>query len=393
MEISRSSNIKVSRPKVAIVHPKLGWGGSEAIALWVILALKDDYDVSLITSGRVDISGLNKYYGLNLDPKEFLIIQVPMPLGLKNTAKFSALRGRLIQRYCQRVASQFDLMISAYNPCDFKVKGIQFAVDIEELPAILPLQNWKRWWYGDTFLRRIYLKFCDWISPDNPEAWKNNLTLAISNWTAELMRQKYGIKAHTLYPPVANEFPTLPYKERENGFICIGRIVPEKRIETAIKILEKIRQRGHDIHLHIIGGIVDTKYYTGFLKEFCLKNKKWLFFEGRLSGQKKKELITKHCFGIVTRKNEPFGIAVAEMVKAGCIVFVPSGGGQTEIVDHPNLIYEGIEDAVRKIKMVLESKEMEDGLREHLSLISQRFSVENFKKAIRDVVSEFFHQR
>lgn len=98
------------------------------------------------------------------------------------------------------------------------------------------------------------------ISPFNSEAWRNDFIVANSNWTAELMREKYGVEACVIYPPVSVNFPIIPYKKRENGFVCIGRIVPEKRIDTIIEILEKVRQKGHDVQLHVIGGIVDNRY-------------------------------------------------------------------------------------------------------------------------------------
>lgn len=375
------------------MHPRLGWGGSEAIALWAVEALKADYNVSLITSGRVDIPRLNKYYGMDLDPKEFSILQVPLPLGLRNTIKFAAIRGRVIQRYCQHLASNFDLMISAYNPCDFKVRGAQFIADFsfdEELRRDLDLiaKDWEKWYHSNNLLRKIYLKFCNLISPFNSEAWRNDFIVANSNWTAELMREKYGVEACVIYPPITVNFPIIPYEKRENGFVCIGRIVPEKRIDTIIEILEKVRQKGHDVHLHVIGGIVDNRYGQS-LGELSQKHREWVFLEGWLGGQKKNEIIVNHRFGISGRKNEPFGIAVAEMVKAGCIVFVPNGGGQAEIVDHPKLIYENIEDGVQKIETVLKDEKLQNNLREHLSLVSQKFSVENFQKSIREIVSNF----
>jgi glycosyltransferase involved in cell wall biosynthesis len=296
----------VKQAKVAIVHPRLGWGGSEAVALWALAALKDDYDVSLITSGRVDIQRLNEFYGTNLTPEEFSILQVPLPLGIRKTTKFAAVRGRFIQRYCQRVASRFDLLISAYNPCVFGVRGIQLVADLEELPKILPLQNWKRWWYGNTPLRKAYLKVCDWISPANPASWENNLTLANSNWTAELMRHSYGVEAGVLYPPVSSNFSAIPYGERERGFVCIGRIVPEKRIETVVEILHRVRERGHDVHLHIVGGSEGNSPYARLLRKHCLeRNPDWVSFEGSIDERSKNELMAKHRFGISGRKDEP----------------------------------------------------------------------------------------
>jgi glycosyltransferase involved in cell wall biosynthesis len=81
------------------------------------------------------------------------------------------------------------------------------------------------------------------------------------------------------------------------------------------------------------------------------------------------------------------------MVKGGCIVFVPNGGGQTEIVNHPALIYEDDDDAVRKIETVLAGAALQESLREHLSQAAQRFSIENFKTVILHVLGRFLREK
>ena len=52
-------------------------------------------------------------------------------------------------------------------------------------------------------------------------------------------------------------------------------------------------------------------------------------------------------------KNEHFGIAVAEMMQAGCITFIHDSGGQTEIVNLRELRYQTKEEAIEKIIQVL----------------------------------------
>jgi len=387
----------MTRPRVAVVHPQLALGGSETKAMWALEALKHDYEVSLVTTGKVDLPRLNRCYGTKLDPREFSILQVPLPLGLRRTREFAALRGSFIQRFLKRVAPGFDVMISAYNPCDFGVPGIQFIADfsfVEEWRLTLhpTLRNWGRFWYADSPLRRAYLRLCNLISPSNPNSWKHNLAVANSNWSATLLHQKYGIEAPTLYPPVAEDFPAFPYVERENGFVCVGRVVPEKRMDTVIEILQRVRDRGLDVHLHILGGI-DNSPYGKRVKLLGSQHRDWVFLEGEVFQQRKKELMVRHRYGINACQHEAFGIGVAEMVKAGCIVFVPNGGGQIEIVNHPALIYEDDDDAVKKIESVLENAPLQDTLRTHLCQGAQRFSTENFKKAVRDLVFEFLNKK
>jgi glycosyltransferase involved in cell wall biosynthesis len=379
--------------KVGVFHPGFAYGGSEAKALWTIEALKHDYEVTLITASPVDLAGLNEYYGTKLHPGDFTLLQAPLPLGLESSTKFAALRGAFLARFLKQVARRFDVMISAYNPCDFGVRGIQFIADFSFMESwrerLHPcLSHHRRWWYGDSPLRRGYLALCNSIAPPHSNSWRHNLTIANSDWTARLLREELGIVARRVYPPVAAEFPDVPWSERENGFVCIGRVVPEKRMDAVIRILEKVRARGHDVHLHILGD-VDNSPFGRNLKQLAAQHAKWVFLEGRTFGQRKTELIANHRFGINAQRNEPFGIAPAEMVKAGCVTFVPEGGGQTEIVDHPALIYKDDDEAVTKIESVLASQSLRENLRKHLSSNVGRFSVEEFKGRVRDLVQEF----
>jgi hypothetical protein len=81
------------------------------------------------------------------------------------------------------------------------------------------------------------------------------------------------------------------------------------------------------------------------------------------------------------------------MVKAGCIVFVPNGGGQAEIADHPALIYENDDDAVRKIEAALVDSALQTKLRTHLTEGTNRFSVDGFRRDIRKIVIEFLQEK
>jgi hypothetical protein len=81
------------------------------------------------------------------------------------------------------------------------------------------------------------------------------------------------------------------------------------------------------------------------------------------------------------------------MVKAGCLVWVPAGGGQSEIVGRPELIYSGREDAVGKIERVLRDWNLKAALRVHLEDQKKMFSVDRFAREVRAVVSDFLKGR
>lgn len=383
--------------KVAIIHHKiiLG-GGSEAVALWVAEALKHDYDVTLITSTEVKLTQLNSFYGTNLLPDEVSIIQIPPPSCLRNPDRLVALRGYKLARYCKRVAPEFDLMFSAYNPMDFGVRGIQYVLDPnfneELLRALNPsLNKWKKWFYRDHVFRNAYLSFSKYLSKFSREGMLKNLTIVDSDWAGRLTTQVLCMQTKTIYPPVLDLSNDVSWNRRENGFVCIGRIVRDKELGKIIEILKIVREKGHSVHLHIIGKASD-KQYLKKIRDITDKNKDWIFLEGSVDEDSKKTFITSHKFAIHGKKNEPFGISVAEMVKGGCLVWVPNKGGQVEIVNHPHLIYDDIEEGVNKIEKVLKSYDLQDTMRKHLRKQAEKFSVERFKTETRDLVHRFLKE-
>jgi hypothetical protein len=89
-------------------------------------------------------------------------------------------------------------------------------------------------------------------------------------------------------------------------------------------------------------------------------------------------------------REEHFGMAPAELARAGVIVWVPRGGGQMEIVGHePALLYESDDDAVQKISATLASASEQQRLREKLASISEQFSTARFMEQVRTIVNEF----
>jgi glycosyltransferase involved in cell wall biosynthesis len=381
--------------EIAIIHPRLKpGGGSEARALWIAEALKKDYQVTLVSMGNIDLEALNQYYDTNLKYDEISIIEIPIPKLLKR--RFDALRSYRLSRYCKKNSDRFDLMISTCNVMDFGKRGIQFIADFsfdDDLRRKYDFESGKSYkiLYQKTLLRRLYINFSKWISGESSEGWMKNITVANSKWSSELLKRNYGINAGVIYPPVEEKFPDIQWGKKGNGFVAIGRLVPEKKFDQIINILKKVREKGHDIHFHIIGGVSNTSYYKKLLS-IARENSSWCSLEGPKYGKDKKMFLSEHKYGISGRKNEPFGIAVAEMIKAGCIVWVPEGGGQVEIVDHPDLIYKSEKDAVAKIEKILKKNKKQKELLKHLQNQSKKFSTYAFMLEVKSLVSEFFER-
>ncbi len=97
--------------------------------MWAMQALKDDYDVTLITAGVVDLDGLNNFYGTSLHPEDFKMRIAPFAFLLNKISGGDALRGAYFQKYCRNVARDYDILISAYNLVDFGLPAIHCIAD------------------------------------------------------------------------------------------------------------------------------------------------------------------------------------------------------------------------------------------------------------------------
>jgi len=363
--------------------------------MWALQALKDEYDVSLITTGAVDLEALNQFYGTSLRPDDLKIRSAQLPFFVRFINGGDALRGAYYQRFCKEIATEFDALISSYNLLDFGVPAIHCIADFcwdEGIRKGLhpPPSGMRGLFHRDSPYRSAYTKVVRSIlNPSGRNLFGgDDLILANSKWTACVIAEKYKKEVPVLYPPVVDDFPAVSSTDRENGFVCVGRIAPEKRIESIIDILRLVRGRGHDIHLHIIGSAGDPSYGRT-IDEICRNERDWIEFEGLRVGVEKKVLLSQHRFGIHACHGEAFGIGVAEMVKAGCVTFVPDSGGQVEIVNHPSLVYVSIDDAVEKIAAVLRNGKKQMELADHLLEQAKLFSAENFMKQIRVVVDDF----
>lgn len=370
--------------------------------MWGIEALKADYDVALVTTAPVgprELQELNAFYSTSLLPSEFSVVQAPMLSILRKSETPAALQGAFFQRYCQRIARQFDVLVSAYNPCDFGVPAIQlvadFSWDHELLRQFDPAP--RRWQLipRDGRLHRAYLTACRWFSaPSGRDLFHGeDLLITNSQWTSRVLSDRRGVRgARIIYPPVITDFQPAPWEQREPGFVCIGRVRYEKRLETIIEILGAVRSAGHDVRLHLLGRI-DHSHYGRTIRALCRRNAEWIEFEGTKTGAEKSALLSRQRFGIHARPYEPFGIAVAEMVAAGCIPFVPDNGGLVEIVEEPELRYRDPSDAVAKIDAVLRDPQRQRQLAAGLAQRAGRFSTERFMREFRAAVDEFARRR
>ena len=386
-----SMKSNTSQKRVAVVQPVLvPGGGTEAVTAWTIEALKEEFDVSLITYSEVTGDALNRYYGTDLKDAEFSTVQPALPPLLKRTKRFLLLKDHLMIRYCKSARKRFDLFISVGGAMDFGSRSIQYMALAPGSTLVKVLARDPSMPAAYHVFKRTFMRLAELISGSSQDRLLQNTTLVTSRWAGKLIERLYGFADYeVVYPPVNLPSAIGAWEPREDGFLCIARISPEKQIEQAIEILRRVREKGFSLSLRIVGREDDPSYGER-IRLLCQENGSWAVLEGEMSREQLHSMMDRSKYGINAASDEPFGIAVAEMVSAGCIVFVPDSGGQTEIVNDPRLIFSSIQDAVDKIVNVLDSETLQQSMRDTLSHQDAAFSTQAFCGSMRNVVQQFF---
>ncbi|MBD2577854.1 glycosyltransferase family 4 protein [Oscillatoria sp. FACHB-1406] len=378
MTLNAEPNTRSSdRKKIAVWYPGFMGGGAEAVALWMLEALKDKYDLTLFTIAAIDLERMNAMYGTHLS-SELIKVEYLTPERLTSAVHFAIanfpaarkLSFHLLIRAFKAVARNYDLAISAYNATDLGCPGIQYIHWINVVEGNLLYQQ---------------------LSKFSLDRLKSNTSLSNSCYTADRVKKEYGIDSTVVYPPVLLEPRSIPWEEKEDAFICSGRLTSAKEPHRVIEILSQVRQQGFDLKLYLTGGGggVYASKYKRFLQKFIEENSDWVTVYEDLKYKDYIEVVSRCKYGIHYKK-EPFGISIAEMLKAGAIPFVRSKGGQIEIVgtENSDLLFDDAKDGVSKIVNVLKDSERQQQLRAALHERKSIFSAQRFMTETQRAVAE-----
>lgn len=378
----------MSRRRVLLVQPSINPpGGGNAVACWMIEALKTDHAVTLLTRTDPDLDEANRVFGTTLSAADMRIDVLPIRgAGLMRVAqplaRLALFRDHLLLKRARTMAPDFDVVVTANNESDLGRRGIQY-VHFPKFIAARPDLDLR--WYQGSMAVGAYQAACAIATGFRPERMRSNVTLVNSAWTGRLLSARHGIDAITLNPPIAGTFPDVPWTERDFAFACVGRIAPEKRIESVIEILEEVRRDHPGLRLRVIGN-ADDRSYLSRLKATVGAHGSWISLDLDVSRETLVHALTRCRFGIHGMRDEHFGMAVAELARAGTIPFAPNSGGPVDILRDGRLLYDSKSDAVAKILRVVGSDALSSELRESLRSRSDSFSSDRFVRDFRAVV-------
>ena len=366
-------------------------GGVSAVAAWILEALKDEYDVTVLTGGPADLAGLNRFYGTSLRDSDISVLY-PNRL-IRGVARLDPDVGSIqmaayLMRMGRRYRDSFDLVMAAgFEEMDLGGRGLVY-VHHPELARFWGKYQDSR--AGVTGLLRGRTRAWVLVSGFRIDRFQENTILANSDWTGRRVHEAYGMRSQTLYPPVMAGGPQLPWAERENSFVAAGRLVGNKRMDWIIGVLGKVRERHPNIRLHLAGSQdsrCEARDFLRDLRRLVRANRDWVELHENLSRDGLMELMGRCRYGIHALVNEHFGMAPAEALMAGCIPFVHNSGGQVEITgSDPRLCYED-DEAAAKISAVLDSVELQRDLLGSLAARRELFTVDRFVAGIRGALA------
>jgi glycosyltransferase involved in cell wall biosynthesis len=381
------------RPRVLVVHPVLGSsGGGNVVAAWALEALREEFAVTLATLEGVDCPGINRNFGTSLHENDFTVRIAPpsfLPLLARLPIQGAQMKIALAGRWARQLDARerFDILLSTHNEIPFGRPGLQYV----HFPwAYFPRPDIEmQWFHRIPGVLRAYRGVSQWIAGGTANQTRINRSLANSKFVAGKIREYYGVESTVLYPPVPGEFPQVPWAERRGDALAIGRLHPVKRWEMAIEIVERVRQGGVELGLTLIHPPDDLEY--GRRIAAMAATRPWFRLLTGLTREQLVKVVAQHRFGIHSMEEEHFGIAVAEMVRAGCIPVVHDSGGPVEIVGGcRELRFRNVAEGAEKLSALMGDEAGQERLRAVLAKQRELFSADRFCDSLREIVRGFY---
>jgi len=374
--------------KVLVVHPRLeAFGGGETVAAWTLEALVGRCELSLLTLEPVDWDAVNAFFGTSLSPaaiRQHVAVRRLRPLLARLPGQSALLGKSLLARRARSLARResFDAVVSTGCELDVGRPAIQY---IHYPWTLRPLAELDLdWFHRVPGAVALYRAVCRLLARQNPAAIRRNRTLVNSEFVARRVQRVHGpeITPIVVHPPVLADFPARAWEERADAIVGIGRWSGEKRWEMAIEITRRVRELGAEVALHLVGNPVSAEYAER-LRAVAAPHADWLTLHSRPSRRRLVEIVTSCRYGIHTAHEEHFGIAVAELLHAGCVPFAVGRGGPAEILGGDGrLLFDSIDAGVERILAVLGNEETQRDLRAWAAHRSRLFGVPGFQAAM-----------
>jgi len=365
--------------RIVVVHPRMSvMGGGERVAIHSIMeALREGHEVYLATE-EFDIDSFEDFFGVQGLFKNVRLLTYPP---FRPVIRKAVLYQRLVyhQSRLRKIVSKeraFDLIMNTAevaNQPSARLPSIEYCYFpdyFSHLESEGSSELWKLYyWPAKTFFH-------------NRVSHINRL-LAVSDFTREFVRARWGRESTTLYPPCPIELYDSLRIPKQDLVVTVGRMAPEKRLGLFLELARRIPT----VDFAIIGSMTpERRSYYESLRTAAPSNVSFIVSPLRkvknILGQAK---VYVHC-----AQNEHFGITIVEAMAAGCVPVVNDTGGPREIVsEEAGYRWSNIDEAVGHISNLIGDENLRRRLSAGASSRAGLFGPEAFESGLGKVLHEY----
>jgi glycosyltransferase involved in cell wall biosynthesis len=363
-----------------IFQPRLrALGGAEGVSAWIMQALAPDHALILVTAEPTDLAAIDRRYGTQLACASVdVVVHRSWP---RLPLRLDCLRDWARQQRARAIPH--DLAVAVDNEADLGERTVQYV----HHPKHVFMPRGGRdlgWYHATTLLSALYFEASARATGYQVARMRRNRTLVCSDWIGARVRRAHGVEPVTLYPPAAGDFPAISWRDKSDDVVWAGRLWPDKRVELAIEIVERVRRVFPHVRLHLLASVHDPAYAEHIRS--LVRVRPWIVLREEVDRRELSEIMAHHRYGLHAAAEEWFGMAPAELSVAGAVVFVPNGGGQVEIVEHePRLVFTDAADAAHKLISTIGSPELQRSLLARLAARRADFSSARFTREFRSL--------
>ena len=384
--------------KVLIYHkmfpPFLAGGAFQP--LMFIAELQKSCDVTLAVNDDANLEKAAEMSGVAIDPGKLKVVKLDSGKGFASRHEWYAALVRT--RKLKKLAKDADVCISTANVIDFG-RGAHHFIYLLSQFAGAAFYDYLMGRGGGMGPRRLFRRFSTSIYENIVKplfgvrsvrrifADPKERIYPTSKYVEKILEGYFGpFNSEVFYPPTTFEFRDASVPRDPLLAIYVGRIFAPKRITDIVETVEKARTlAGKDLKLHIAGQLVESPYIDNLKR--LEKERPWLKLVGPVYGRDKERFMLSATYALHAERDEAFGIAIAEYLKAGCIPLVPDAGGPREIVARKELEFRTVDQAARTLADLVLDADFRDAMRTHCAERGREFTVDAYVARERRLMS------
>jgi glycosyltransferase involved in cell wall biosynthesis len=383
--------------KVVVVHPSLNrGGGAEKVCLAVVKALgKKGHKVRLNTIDRVDWLFLKERFGEVFKPLEEVYLIENMPIRGKFSQAALTISRFLPELFYLMIKDEYDLVVNTYGDMADSMGHVAY---VNALPArvvyhypgagLFSSIGWRL--FSHTY--DSALKFVDAF-------FAENVLLANSGFTQDVVRRFLGRESMVVYPPVdVGKFKRAAEEaNREKHVVTVSRLRTGKNLQ----LIPQVAKIAEQAEFTVIG-LADQasgeaiKVFAGFVKNLGVKERVRLLLN--VPFERLASVLASAKVFLHTQSTEAFGISIVEAMASGCVPIVPRNGGPWfDILDQKQgeygYSYVSVQEAAEIIKMLMKNEDLREEVSARARERAMTFDSSVFESEIVGVIEKAYSRK